>query len=190
MITNKVNEFAKIKYYRNMVVKILLLSLMLSTFMVIFSLNIGWSGMDDLALLKWIDNQISVDKIIVGYKNNIMGEKLFTAYYLFIHPIIALIIVIVEVVLGNNSLNDNEYKDLYMYSVEFYGKERGGIKYLLTTTVLYYFLFYSGYLNKMFNFQFTAWGILVFNAVINIFLLGLLAALTLTTHSLLTNYLR
>ena len=190
MVTNKVNEFAKIKYYRNVVAKILLLSLTLSTFMVIFSLNIGGLGMDNLAILKWIENRISIDKIIVSYKNNIVGGKLFTAYYLFVHPVIALTIVIVEVILGNNSLDDNDYKDFYMYSVEIYGKERGGLKSLLTITVLVYFLFYNGYLNKIINFQFTAWGVLAFNAVINMVLLGLLAVLTLAIHSFLTNYLR
>lgn len=173
-----------------MAAKILLLSLILSTFMVIFSLNIDWSDKDNLTFLKWIDNQISIDKIIVSYKDNIIGGKLFTAYYLFIHPIIALTIVIVEIILGNNSLNDDDYKDFYMYSVEIYGKERGGIKSLLIITVLVYFLFYNGCLNKIINFQFTVWGVLVFNAIINVILLGLLAVLTLAIHSFLTNYLR
>ena len=54
---------------------------------------------------------------MVSYKNNVIGEKVFTAYYLYIHPIIALIIVVAEIALGNNSLNNEEYRDFYMYFV-------------------------------------------------------------------------
>lgn len=187
---NKVNEIVKIKYYRILIIKILLLSLLLSTFMVIFSFNVELSDVDKLALLRWIDAKIDVNGIIVSYKNNVMGEKVFAAYYLYIHPIIALVIVVAEIALGNNSLNNDEYRDFYMYSVEIYGKERGGIKALFIITILLHFLFYSGCLNKMINFQFATWGALIFNATINTFLLGLLAVLTLALHSLLTNYLR
>ena len=187
---NKVDEFAKIKYYRILNIKILLLSLLLSTFMVIFSFNVELSDVDKSALLRWIDTKIDVNGIMVSYKNNVIGEKVFTAYYLYIHPIIALIIVVAEIALGNNSLNNEEYRDFYMYSVEIYGKERGGIKALLIITILLHFLFYSGCLNKMIDFQFATWGALVFNATINTFLLGLLAVLTLALHSFLTKYLR
>ena len=187
---NKVDKFAKIKYYRILIIKILLLSLLLSTFMVIFSFNVELSDVDKSALLRWIDTKIDVNGIMVSYKNNVIGEKVFTAYYLYIYPIIALIIVVAEIALGNNSLNNDEYRDFYMYSVEIYGKERGGIKAFLIITVLLYFLFYSGYLNQIINFQFATWGALVFNATINTFLLGLLAVLTLVLHSFLTNYLR
>lgn len=187
---NKVDEFAKIKYYRILIIKILLLSLLLSTFMVIFSFNVELSDVDKSALLRWIDTKIDVNGIMVSYKNNVIGEKVFAAYYLYIHPIIALIIVVPEIALGNNSLNNDEYRDFYMYSVEIYGKERGGVKTLLIITILLHLLFYSGYLNQMINFQFATWGVLVFNATINTFLLGLLAVLTLALHSFLTNYLR
>lgn len=122
---NKVDKFVKIKYYRILIIKILLLSLLLSTFMVIFSFNVELSDVEKSALLRWIDAKIDVNKIIVSYKNNVMGEKVFAAYYLYIHPIIALIIVVAEIALGNNSFNDDEYRDfIYVFCRNLWKRER------------------------------------------------------------------
>ena len=94
---NKVDKFAKIKYYRILIIKILLLSLLLSTFMVIFSFNVELSDVDKSALLRWIDTKIDVNGIMVSYKNNVIGEKVFFFYYLYILPIIALLIYLAEI---------------------------------------------------------------------------------------------
>jgi hypothetical protein len=179
----------KQKYYQIMVIKILLLSLIALIITVVFATNIDFFNKNN-CFLQFINNKINENSIIVTYKDNLMSGKIMTAYYFYVHPIIAILIIIFEIFTCNHSLNDEEYNEFYRYSVEIYGKERNRLKVAVTVTPLLYFLLYSGFFNKAFSFQKTFGGILTFNIIFNTLLLLALIVLVRGTHSLLTNYLR
>ena len=107
----------------------------------------------DNYFLQFISNKINENSIMVTYKDNLMRGKIMIAYYFYIYPIIAILIIIFEIFTCNHSFNDEKYNEFYKYSVEIYGKERNGLKVAVTVTPLLYFLLYSGFFNKAFSFQ-------------------------------------